>query len=90
MLSPSEIARHNSAMASLLCAVTPVRRTPVDVVQSDAKRDSFSQGICSTGTNFSRLWRGLEQTAFKCKARLIGRPRHALREKTIPSGMRRD
>jgi len=87
MLSPGEIVRNNSAVASLLCAVTPVRCTPVDVIQSDAKRDSFSQGICSYGRNFSRLWRGLEQTAFKYKARLFGRRRHAPREKTFPSGM---
>lgn len=48
MLSPVEIARNNGAEASLFCAVTPVRRAPVDAVQSDAKRDSFSQGDRST------------------------------------------
>jgi hypothetical protein len=45
MLSPRETAWYDSAWASLLCAVTPVRCTPVDVVQSDAERDSFSRGI---------------------------------------------
>jgi hypothetical protein len=32
------------------------------------------------------LWRGLEQTAFKSKARLIGRQHLGLHEKTFPSG----
>jgi hypothetical protein len=34
-----------------------------------AQRDSFSLGTSNTVTNFSRLWRGLEQTALN-KARL--------------------
>jgi hypothetical protein len=63
MLSPCEIVRTDSSEASLLCAVTPVRRAPVDAIQNGAKRDSFSQGIRATDTDFSRLWRGLEQTA---------------------------
>lgn len=45
MLSPGEIARGGRSWASLLCAVTPVRRAPVDAVQSDAKRDSFSRSM---------------------------------------------
>jgi hypothetical protein len=64
MLSPCEIARDDGAGASLSCAVTPVRYAPVDAIQSDAKRDSFSLSVRRTDTNFSRLWRGLEQTAF--------------------------
>jgi hypothetical protein len=32
------------------------------------------------------LWRGLEQTAFQNKARLIGKRHHGPREKTNPSG----
>jgi hypothetical protein len=65
MLSPCETVRIDSAKAFLFCAVTPVRRAIVVAVQNDAKRDSFSQGIWTTDTDFSRLWRGLEQTAFK-------------------------
>lgn len=53
MLSPDEIARDNDAEASLFCAVTPVRRAPVDAVQSNAKRDSFSQSVRSTGTTLT-------------------------------------
>jgi hypothetical protein len=65
MLIPGEIARCCSAEASLPCAITSIRRAPVVAVQKDAKRYSFSQRFCSTNANFSRLWRGLEQTAFK-------------------------
>lgn len=65
MLIPDEIARRCDAEASLLCAVTSIRRAPVVAIQKDAKRYSFSQRFCSTNANFSRLWRGLEQTAFK-------------------------
>lgn len=64
MLSPSEIAWNDGAWASLFCAVTPVRRAPVDAVQNDAKRDSFNPVVSEVpDTDFSRLWHGLEQTA---------------------------
>jgi hypothetical protein len=53
MLSPCEIGRMYSAEASLLCAVTPIRCTPVDAVQNDAQRDSFSQGIRTTDTTLT-------------------------------------
>jgi hypothetical protein len=46
MLSPGDDARNGSAWASLFCAVTPVRRAPVDAVQSGAERDSFGRGEC--------------------------------------------
>ncbi|MDB5762613.1 MAG: hypothetical protein JWQ21_1608 [Herminiimonas sp.] len=65
MLSPYEIAQPDSTEAFLFCAVTPIRPAPVGAVQNGAKRDSFSQSFCSIATNSSRLWRGLEQTAFK-------------------------
>lgn len=53
MLSPDEIAWNNGPEASLFCAVTPVRRAPVDAVQSDAERDSFSQGNRSAGATLT-------------------------------------
>jgi hypothetical protein len=65
MLSPGEIIRIGIAKASLFCAVTPVRRALVSAVPTSAKRDSFSQGLWTTEMDFSRLWHGLEQTAFK-------------------------
>jgi hypothetical protein len=55
MLSPCEIVRRDSAGASLLCAVTPVRRAPVDAVQIDAKRDSFSRGYLEYRYEFLTL-----------------------------------
>jgi hypothetical protein len=82
MLSPCEIVRIDSAGASLLCAVTPVRRILVSTVQKDAKRDSFSRGICSTDTDFSRFWHGLEQTAFQSASPQIAAS-WAAREKTF-------
>jgi hypothetical protein len=66
MLSPAEIIRIDRVMASLFCAITPVFRALVSTVPTSAKRDSFSQGLWTTEMDLSRLWRGLEQTAFKC------------------------
>jgi hypothetical protein len=66
MLSPDEVIWIGSAKASLFCAVTPVRRVLVSTVPTGAERDSFSQGLWTTEMDFSRLWRGLEQTASKC------------------------
>ena len=33
MLSPSEIGQYNSGLASLFCAITPIRSAPVVTVQ---------------------------------------------------------
>jgi hypothetical protein len=65
MLSPDEIVQCGSAGAFLFCAVTSIRRASIDAVQIAAKRDSFSRRFCDITTDFSHLWRGLEQTAFK-------------------------
>ncbi len=68
MLSPGENARCDRLSAFLSCAVTSIRRAPIDAIQNGAKRDSFSRNYCGTAADFSRLWRGLEQTAFKCQS----------------------
>jgi len=86
MLSPREILRIDGAKAFLFCAVTPVRRASVDAVQNDAERNSFSQGFRTTDTDFSRLWRGLEQTALIVKARLVENGIMRREQKDISSG----
>ncbi len=50
MLCPGEIDGGGGTWASLFCAVTSIRCAPVDAIQNDAKRYSFSRSFRSTLT----------------------------------------
>ena len=63
MLSPVETGCGGTLLAFLFCAVTPIRLAHYGAFQTDAKRYSFSLSR-ALAIDPSRLWRGLEQTAF--------------------------
>jgi hypothetical protein len=54
----------NSAHASLLSAVTSIFRPPVDTFEPALGANSFGVSFCVRNACLSRLWRGLEQTAY--------------------------
>ena len=71
MLWPDEIVLYYSAAASLFCAVTLVRCAPVDAIQNNAKRDSFSRRFCSTAAIPHTCGVGWSKQLQIVKARLV-------------------
>ncbi len=65
MLLPGEMRSGCSAMAFLFCAVTPVIHTRLVCCKLTLCATRSAKVSAAKKTNFSRWWRGSEQTAYR-------------------------
>jgi hypothetical protein len=69
------------------CAVTPTRHAPVDAVQINAKRHSFSQRFCSVTAKILALMARVRANSFRIvKARLVTVRHYAPPTQAMPLG----